>query len=424
MQKVIAVAVVIVIFIIAQYSGLSSINIFSNSKSTLKQGSSGLLATDAGSNLYIVWSEFNDKEIVLASSTPTNFKIDKIKSNTSLPLSRSIEAIGSNIYITWVDDYLKPSKIMFSKGDNGDKLSTVVIRETDYVLDYPIIKVSGPVVYIAWIEYIDYRYQVLLRYSHDNGSTFSDIIKINESKNDGGSISMEVKGRSLYITWHEKVDNNYQVLLRYSHDNGSTFSDIIKISDNGAFPIIDVEGSDVYIVFMELIDDIRNIVLVMSNDAGNTFSKVSIYRNGILPRLAIEGSLICISWVTIDDINNRIGIACSIDKSNIIINEIHIPNKISMYKVSIEGSNIYLVWLEEDELKIAVSNDLKRFNYPFTIGSGDINRAGIVASGSNVYAIWSELLCNDQRCNSIDTKVYLRVSHDSGKSFSNIITLG
>ncbi len=421
MNKVIPIVIVIAIFIISQYIGVSSINIFNNQRYPLRQSNSGLIATDTGSDIYIAWSEFTDKEIILASSTPNSFNIDKIISNTSFPLSKSIEALGSNVYIVWVDDYLEPSKIMFSKRDNEGKLSTVIIRETNYILDHPIIKVSGPIVYIAWIEYIDSHYQVLLRISYDSGKTFSDIIKISNSNNDVGSIDIAVKGRSIYITWYEIIDNShYEVLLRYSHDNGMSFSNIIKIGD-GAFPIIDVEGSDVYIVFISLINNTKSIILVASNDAGNTFNAILIAKNGTLPSLAIEGSLICISWVAID---NKIDIVCTIDKDNFITNSIYLTNEASIYNIGIEGSNVYMIFLDGKELKIAVSNDQgNNFNLA-TLGKGDINKAGVITSGSNLYAIWSEILCNDLRCNNIDTKVYLRISHDNGKSFSDTITLG
>ncbi len=421
MNKVIPIVIVIAIFIISQYIGVSSINIFNNQRYPLRQSNSGLVATDAGSDIYIAWSEFRNKEIILAASTPNSFNIDKIISNTSFPLSKSIEAIGSNVYIVWVDDYLEPSKIMFSKRDNEGKLSTVIIRETNYILDHPIIKVSGPIVYIVWIEYIDSHYQVLLRISYDNGKTFSDVIKISNSKNDVGSIDIAVKGRSIYITWYEIINNShYEVLLRYSHDNGISFSNIIKIGD-GAFPIIDVEGSDVYIVFISLINNTKNIILVASNDAGNTFNTILIAKNGTLPSLAIEGSLICISWIAID---NKIDIVCTIDKDNFITNSISLTNEASIYNISIEGSNVYMIFLDGKELKIAISNDQgNNFNL-VTLGKGDINKAGVITSGSNLYAIWSEILCNDLRCNSIDTKVYLRISHDNGKSFSDTITLG
>jgi hypothetical protein len=421
MNKAIPIIIVIAIFIISQYIGISPINIFNNQRYTLRQSNSGLIATDAGSDIYIAWSEFTDKQIILASSTPNSFNIDKIISNTSFPLSKSIEALGSNVYIAWINNYLEPSKIMFSKRDNEGKLSTTIIRETNYILDYPIIKVSGPIVYIAWIEYIDSHYQILLRISYDNGKTFSNVINISNSKNDVGSIDIVVKGRSIYITWHEIINNSrYEALIRYSHDNGMSFSNVIKIGD-GAFPIIDVEGSDVYIVFIALIDNIKHIILVSSNDAGNTFNTILIAKNGTLPRLAIEGSLICISWIAI---NNKIDIVCTIDKNNFVTNSIYLSNETNIYNISIEGSNVYIIFLDGEELKIAVSNDQgNNFNLVI-LGKGDINKAGVIASGSNLYAIWSEVLCNDLRCNSIDTKVYLRISHDNGKSFSDIITLG
>jgi hypothetical protein len=376
-NRLLLISAPIIAFIIAQYAGISAVNILNNHPTkSLDLGNSGLLATNVGSNLYIAWTEFDNKEIALASSTPKKFNIDKITNDYPMPLSRSMDASGSNVFIAWIDDYLHPRKVLLSSNIEG--MDTKIIRETNYVLDYPTIVVSGPVVYIAWLEYIDNNYQVLLRYSHDNGNTFSNIIELNKH--------------------------------------------------NAGFPIIEVEGSNVYIAWVERVNNNRNVVLIASNDAGNSFREIlRIKDNATLPGLDVDGALVCLSWFGISN-NIKLYEACSIDNENFRMHKIA-EGKLKMHRISVEGSNVYVTWVEEDkkikQFNIAASHNAGiDFNEPVNIAVGDINKAGIVASGSNVYALWSELYCVGFNCDKIETNVYVKVSYDAGNSFEESFSLG
>ncbi len=421
---ILILAFIIIEYGIIRYLEMDTFNLFNNKIKKLDIGNSGLIATSVGSNLYIGWADFINKGVVLASSTVTKFKIDNINGGNKMPLSRSIDAAGSYTYLVWVDDYFHPSKIMLSKND-GNSIETSIIRETKYVLDYPTIKVNGPVVYLAWIEYIDNNYRVLLKYSHDNADTFSDTIYISNSDHDAGSFSMDAEGSSLYIAWHEIIDGEHRVFFRYSHDNAKSFSEPILVSRDGeaGFPIVDAEGSNVYLAWIERYEDGRSIVLMKSYDAGKSFENVlTINARVTIHALDADGPLVCISWL---ESNDSINIACSIDGKNFVKNAID-ANDVELYRLDVEGSNVYLAWIdtkESEELNIISSHDAgNTFGETFTIVKGDINKAGVVASGSNLYVIWSELSCiND--CNRIETKVYVRASYDAGNTFGETFNL-
>ncbi|RMF30619.1 MAG: exo-alpha-sialidase, partial [Candidatus Nitrosothermus koennekii] len=266
-------------------------------------------------------------------------------------------------------------------------------------------------------------------YSHDNGNTFSDIIRISNPNNDASSISIDADGSSVYIVWHEIINGKHKVLLRYSHDNGNTFSDIIELNKhNAGFPTVEVEGSNVYIAWVERVNNNRNVVLIASNDAGNSFREILRMKdNATLPGLDVDGALVCLSWFGISN-NIKLYEACSIDNENFTMHKIA-EGRLKTHRISVEGSNVYVAWVEEDgkikQFNIAASHNAGiDFNEPTNIAVGDINKAGIIASGSNVYALWSELYCIGFNCNNIETNVYARVSYDAGNSFEESFSLG
>jgi hypothetical protein len=224
------------------------------------------------------------------------------------------------------------------------------------------------------------------------------------------------------------INGKHKVLLKYSKDNAKTFSDIMVMNkeNDAGFPVLDAEGSNLYIAWIEKVNDNKNIVLVTSNDGNNFIEVLRIDANGTLPNLDVDGPLVCLSWFELDD-KIRLNAACSMDNEHFNKHFITSGN-IRMHKISIEGSNVYLSWIEKQDSKafnLAVSYDAgKSFNKQLNIARGDISNAGVIASGSNVYAIWSELYCIGFSCNEIETNVYARISYNAGKSFEESFSLG
>ncbi len=411
----------IAVFIISQYLGSSSL--FNKNIKGFDRGNSGLIATDSGANIYIAWTEIEKNDIILASSTPNRFTLDTIDGYSTIPLSRSIDASGSNVYLASIDNYFHPSKIILSK-KSIENIHNIIIRESNFFLDYPIVKSVGPAVYIAWIEYINSNYQILFKYSHDNAKSFSDAIVISTPGHDASALSIDVEGSNVYIAWHENVDGKHKVLFRYSHDNAKSFSDAIVISkdNNAGFPSIKSEGSNVYMAWIDNNNGNR-IVTMQSKDAGVNWDELFIVDidKPTLPILDVDGPLVCLSWLDVNSLN----IACSVNGKDFVKHEVS-NDTILVYRMDVEGSNVYMAWVSDNkpkEFKIRASHDAGiTLDKEVSIGNGEINKAGIIANGSNVYAIWSELLCINT-CSNINTKIYLSPSYDSAITFEKPLLL-
>ena len=92
-------------------------------------------------------------------------------------------------------------------------------------------------------------------------------------------------------------------------------------------------------------------------------------------------------------------------------------------RVDVQGSNVYVVWLDtspgKQAVEFATSHDAGATFSATTIlsnGVGKANGPQIASSGSNVYVLWSE-------SGSRNPDVYLRVSGDNGTSFGPVVNL-
>src|SRR6185437_6169795 len=206
----------------------------------LRSSSSLLQISSSGNNVYIMWSDYDQKERVY------------------LTLFRAIHDGGKSI------GHIYEMGNSFS----GPTFSQMASRENNLYLTFDNVINSGN------------SFEVLFAASKDNGTTFGNSVKLfgmPESSEDYSQIA--ASGTNVYVVGEGKyggLQGPIGVLYRASRDGGATFSDTIDLSGNNSTdyaPKVATSGNYVYVAWSELTSDKKNtdLILRMSNDGGETF---------------------------------------------------------------------------------------------------------------------------------------------------------
>ena len=161
-------------------------------------------------------------------------------------------------------------------------------------------------VYVLWQDSMpsDKRnYDIFIKNSANNGTTFG--LPINLSNNSGFSEhpQIAVYGNNVYAIWADDTSGNREVLFKKSVDNGASFDSIQNLSNNTSDSLnqeIAVYGDNVYVVWLDKDENTTNILLRTSTDGGETFGgivNISSNANGeTFPKIAAYGSNVYIAW--------------------------------------------------------------------------------------------------------------------------------
>jgi hypothetical protein len=233
---------------------------------------------------------------------------------------------------------------------------------------------------------------IFFRVSSDNGSTFSDIVNLSDSPKWSSEPEIAAVDNNVYVVWRDDSTDEGSIFFRRSTDSGTTFEPFVNLSNipgEASFPQIAASGNNVYVVWAEWTapygTEPRSLEVFFraSNDKGSTF-----------------GPLI-----------------------NLSTND----GKSYGQEIAVSGSNVYVVWKDTDSnVFFRTSNDNGN-TFENTVNLSN-NQVGMVdlhmaASESNVYVIWdSEKI--DEILNPYGWHdIFFKASHDNGNTFGNTVNL-
>lgn len=225
--------------------------------------------------------------------------------------------LAFSFYYPFQPNQLQYSIVSESRDNNS---LPVVFENATNLTNNPMDSVYGQVaawnsnVYLLWQDSIpsDHtNYDIFIKNSNDNGTTFGS--SVNLSNNSGFSEHPQIAAydNNVYAIWADDTSGNREVLFTRSVDNGTSFDKIKNLSNNTSDSFnqeIAVFGDTVYVVWLDQSeeDDETNILLKASDDGGETFGRtVNISSNAnqeTFPKIAaFEGSLY-IAWNTADNL--------------------------------------------------------------------------------------------------------------------------
>jgi hypothetical protein len=197
----------------------------------------------------------------------------------------------------------------------------VVFENATNLTNNPMDSVYGQVaawnnnVYMLWQDSMSpgyTNYDIFMKSSNDNGTTFGP--PVNLSNNSGFSEHPQIAAydNNVYAIWADDTSGNREVLFTRSGDNGTSFDKIKNLSNNTSDSFnqeIAVFGDTVYVVWLNQDDDEgdeTNILLKASGDGGETFGRtVNIISSNAnqetFPKVAASEDSVYIAWNMADD---------------------------------------------------------------------------------------------------------------------------
>ncbi len=315
----------------------------------------------SGKNMYVVWEE--DGEIFFTTSTNggNSFgSVTNLSDNPGLSASPQISISGkkgnTTVYVVWQDAYRgKPDILLRTSTNNGISFGNVVniSNNTGYPIS-PRIAVSGGNVYVAWED----GETILFSASPNRGVSFGSIVNISNSTANISNPQIAASGDNVYLVWESKEG----VLFRASTDNGLTFSDVINSSNSyghAVSPKVAASGDNVYVVWHDLTPGKREVLFRASPDSGSNFGGiVNISENladSLDPQVAASGSNVYVVWQDQDSFSEK---KSSSGKPDVILrtstnNGTNFGSPVNLSKneghsilpdIGVSGKKVYVIW--------------------------------------------------------------------------------
>jgi len=229
----------------------------------------------------------------------------------------SATVLAFSFYYPFQPNQLQYSIVSESRDNNS---LPVVFENATNLTNNPMDSVYGQVaawnsnVYLLWQDSIpsDHtNYDIFIKSSNDNGTTFGS--SVNLSNNSGFSEHPQIAAydNNVYAIWADDTSGNREVLFTRSVDNGTRFDKIKNLSNNTSDSFnqeIAVFEDTVYVVWLDQSDedDETNILLKASGDGGETFGRtVNISSNAnqeTFPKIAAFEGSVYIAWNTADNL--------------------------------------------------------------------------------------------------------------------------
>jgi len=238
-----------------------------------------------GTNILVTWYDFSsgNNEILFSKSTdggatwssPVNLSNDATSSE-----GPSITIGGTNILITWFNNDVGNSEILFSKSTDGGTTwsSPFSISNTESQSTQPTIITFGTDILITWTEHIVDSQEVVFSKSTDGGVTWSSPFSISNTVSQSTQPAIITFGTDILITWTEFIVYSQEVVFSKSTDGGVTWSSPVNLSQTPAVQTISgsssiaTDGTDILVAFQENSKFFKDIMVVKSTDGGVTWS--------------------------------------------------------------------------------------------------------------------------------------------------------
>ena len=251
-------------------------------------------------NVYVVWADDTtvNKQIYFKKSNNGGNSFGEqmlLSDGNSNAFNQEISSFGDNVYVVWLEKVpYGPYRIMLASSNDGANTfhKPITLSENAVAQTFPKISSFDGHVYVAWnVEDLpNTRSGVYFISSTDNGMTFGNISKLNMAEKDFGEPQIASSGNQIYVIWGGSDTNKLsRISFIKSDDNGRTFSDLRKINETehgrlnepSNVEIIAGQNDRVFIAWQDRIDttDKDEIFFTSSTDRGETFNGVTNLSN-------------------------------------------------------------------------------------------------------------------------------------------------
>ncbi len=334
---------------------------------------------------------------------------------------------GTYVYVAWIDKTPGHAEVFFRANSNYGAAnawgSVIQFAQKGNALNVQI-KSEGTHVLLTWQEgggkvtptpYIEFAQ------SSNNGASFGPTVNL--SIGTGLAAEDEVfaaSGSNVYVTW--TVPPKSGIGFAASHDYGVSFSapTILANLPGDHEQAVAAWGSYVYVVWGP------GASFVVSKDAGATFSSVTEIGSGSREAMIVASANdVYVTWTSETTGSYQAYVAVSQNHGSSFTVTNLSGNFLSAREVQLaaNGTNVYVTYRGQATTNtvnqyINVSNNNgTSFGLPIDLAAqtqGQTGFGGVIASGSNVYAMWPH---SDS---SGISQMYFSASQDSGSTWGGL----
>ena len=283
----------------------------------------------SGSNVYVVWEDYagEKRQIFLRVSNDngnTFGSIINLSSDSGPSEAPRIAASGSNVYVVWHEFETKDRIVFKASHDNGTTFGRAINLRTYETGTSCCAKLTayGNDVYVIWAdselsELFSGHYDLHFRASHNRGVSFDHITALTEIARD---YQIAVSSNNVFVVWTNvlpvslNIENAEAFFIR-STNKGVTFQNPINLSNNegpSSNQQIAVSNNEVYVVWVDHTLDYDEILFRGSNDYGASFGKVINLSNGtgisVDPHTVVADGTMYVVWKEFGDESHEDGI--------------------------------------------------------------------------------------------------------------------
>jgi hypothetical protein len=334
----------------------------------------------SGANVYAVWQNFRTgQSVFLRASHDSGVTFGKKinisnGSGTFLQLTYTdlwlpqVLISGQDVYVAWAES--RPGKLpdiyFRASHDSGVTFGPRVnISHDPAVSREPSMALYVSNVFIAWESFgIGKKIDVFFRASHNGGASFLPIKDLSADSGDSREpILATASKNNLYIIWRDNTTGNYEIYFRASHNNGTTFAPVKKLSKNPGVSreaVVTASGSNVYALWRDNTPGNYDVFFRASHDGGKTFAgRVDLSgRSGIRklsgstdrPQLAASGNYVFAVWDKKVLGNFEVFLSASTDNGRSFLPAVNLSNDSGTSNaqlVAAYGSTANAIWLDD-----------------------------------------------------------------------------
>ena len=261
---------------------------------------------------------------------------------------------------------------------------------------------------------------------------FGHNIAISNSQN-SSEPEISSYGNNVYVVWRDETTGNGDIYFRKSANYGNDFTPTLILGKNigiSSQPKVSSNGNYVYVVWRDETTGKGDIYFKRSTDNGASFEKRGyLYKSNASssePQIASDGNNVYVVWRDETTGKGDIYFRASEDSGHLfrgIKNLAATKESSSEPKISLDGSNVYVVWRDE-----TTNNGDVYFRKGTNYGKefDDIEKLSRVDDSSsepqmsvyqnNLYVLWTESNFNN-------TKIFFDSSRNFGSDFYNSVDL-
>jgi hypothetical protein len=236
-------------------------------------------------NIHVVWADYRTSSWQVWYKRSTDSGVSwgadvRLSNGTGIIEVPELAVTEENVHVVWQDNRHGTNNhevYYIGSTDNGAIWGPEARLTTESHESYaPVIAAAGENVHVVWVDYRDLNSEVYYKHSTDNGTTWSSDQNISNTSSNPSLYtvlpSVAASGRNVHVVWADDYDGNDEIYYRFSGDNGDSWADRVRLTNEPAAsvsPVVVLTDSAVKVVWPDLRAGANFELFYKRNPTGN-----------------------------------------------------------------------------------------------------------------------------------------------------------